>query len=469
MLKSNEIKKFALLTLLICMIATIFSCVGIYLGAYQNAGATSTENLDTQSIELGNLLLNNYKNLEDGKIFDKQVFWNLISQISGVENPNMKTLNTLGAESITSKDIRGFNGEDVIITIDGKKWVASYVSRNTKDEPILTLWLAGSPYNVINMAAWNSQSSDSIGKYPNNLYGTSEVRARTLNNGGGYARRYNDSTLTPVAQNSSSEWAIYTMDKSEVSGSIKEYIEVPNNMQWQLEQKAKDHITSSNYVSNYYYNNNNDALNFGGDGNNGDFSNDSIIDSEGYRGWANDTLWLPSVTETGVSGEEGVWDLTDDIRMSDSSTWLRSTYYYSYYYIQMLYPSGNQSDAIYVNLSQGIRPAFHLNLKLVAENVGQLGMPNPTDVTSEYTGQTQTLANITDESKISWYNSAKMTLEYPSGMTDAGTYQVKVRLISDDEDEVFTGEPDTSKGESADNKDRIFNFTINKKKIGVSV
>ncbi|MDE6471814.1 MAG: hypothetical protein K2L52_02175, partial [Clostridia bacterium] len=94
----------------------------------------------------------------------------------------------------------------------------------------------------------------------------------------------------------------------------------------------------------------------------------------------------------------------------------------------------------------------------------------PTDVESVYNGQAQTLADVSSE-QTKWYDSTKITLSYPTGMTDAGTYKVTAKIsdsaLADDPDYTFKGDPDPSKGE--DEHTRVFNFTIKKKKIGVTV
>ena len=173
----------------------------------------------------------------------------------------------------TSADFRTNNNElgngtkDVVLQIGGKQWIATYLSTNSSGDPILTLWLANSEI----LSSWHVQaeaSTSNPGKYPNICMETSSIRAVTLNNGGGYAKTYNATSLTPVEQDPDSEWAIYTMDG--VAGSLTSFIEVPDNMSWQHDQKALDNVTSSAYKSEFGYNNNNDALDVGGNGKAGD-------------------------------------------------------------------------------------------------------------------------------------------------------------------------------------------------------
>ena len=62
-------------------------------------------------------------------------------------------------------------------------WNVTYLSTNRQGDPIATLWLASSN----NTAKWNMYSDNADGNYPANMYGTSMIRAVTLNNGGKYA------------------------------------------------------------------------------------------------------------------------------------------------------------------------------------------------------------------------------------------------------------------------------------------
>ena len=335
----------AISLIVILAMTMLFAVLGIIFDENKKADAITSSNITTQSTNLGEMLLNGYENDLTGKgyVFDKEIFWELISQISNGTVTDQSGLSTLGTR--TSADFRSYNGDkDVVVTIDGKKWIATYLSKNSSGEPILTLWLANSEIT----ARWHNQSANSNGNYPNNMYGTSEMRAVTLNNGGGYAETYNATSLTPVAQNASSEWAIYTMPS--INGSLTSFIEVPENMSWQHSQSA---LTSSpNQL--YKYNNNNDALDLGGNG-----RTVSYLDKTGYKNWSNDKLWLPSIAEVGVSGEEGIWKASNLTRAQGTNhTWLRSASYLNYLSAYVSTMQGDSTGGSDLSLSEySIRPA----------------------------------------------------------------------------------------------------------------
>ncbi|MDE6613258.1 MAG: hypothetical protein K2K28_01735, partial [Clostridia bacterium] len=131
----------------------------------------------------------------------------------------------------------------------------------------------------------------------------------------------------------------------------------------------------------------------------------------GYGDWADDYLWLPSISEIYKDKNSGVWGLSDEQRATEENVWLRT---------------GNHSNAgevITLN-SYGIinsqtcneylvRPALHLDLT-EAEQAAQLpepevevvfdikstlytcdGLPQPTSCTANYGG-----ANV--EGKFVW-------------------------------------------------------------------
>ena len=458
-IKKNKTRGVFVLSVLIILCLSVASVISFY-STKNNANAIKVENIPSQSTNLGEILLDGYENdtTGKGKVFDGEVFWALISQISNVSNPNMDTIN--GLTTKTSTDFRGYNGgtKDVVVTIGGKKWIATYLSKNESGDPILTLWLA----NSATTSRWNEKYTNSLGKYPSNMYGTSEMRAVTLNNGGGYAKNYNDSALTPVTQDSNSEWAIYTMD--DVKGSLTSFIEVPDNMSWQHNQSAKTSSAQS-------YNFNNDALDIGGSYSNAyNYLTNTAVDKDGYKGWANDRLWLPSVAETGVSGVSGIWKADNSTRANSSYFWLRSAYANVYYTSYRLESAGSSLSNDPVTYSNAVRPAFHLNLKKAVERVGGLGLVEPTDISIGYTGENLTIANAPDEQK-SWYNSEEIDLEYLSAeMKDASTYKVKATVKAElqAEEVKFVGTPDTSDPiYKEDDYTRYFNFTITKKKIGI--
>ncbi|MDE5755572.1 MAG: hypothetical protein K2I23_00545 [Clostridia bacterium] len=457
MYKIKETKKIKIVIAPILAMVMLACCMVAVFGNNQKADAFDAGNISSQSTDIGELV----NSSGSGNPFNETIYWQLIRQISGVANPDRDTLKTL--QVTTAEEFRGINNtKDIVITIGGYKWTATYLSFNKQNDPILTLWYATGDYT----AAFVDYNDDKDGNFPANMYGTSKLRALALNNGGGYAATYNATDLTSVNQDATNKWAIFTMTKEQgVSGSIADYIEVPDNMPWQHDQKAKDCIKTASYLSTtkYNYNNNNDALDYGGDV----VAQGSYVNKTGYANWANDKLWLPSITELGVNGVDGMW-MTSANQRKSTYPWTRSASSESYMFYIMynqygngLYGGWNAYDKDYP-----IRPAFHLNLNAVANS---FALPTPVNVENPYNGQRQSLDDIKDPNKLKWFDDKLMTIEYPNtntyDMIDAGTYSVKVTLKN--QDDKFLGTPDASKGEDA--QTRYFDFKITKKKIGVTL
>ncbi|MDE6210530.1 MAG: hypothetical protein K2G42_00980, partial [Clostridia bacterium] len=474
--KQIRVQKVCLVTII--ALAMLISCIGVISLKCKSTEALTITNGEVSSAQaknLGELLLDGYEGdtTGTGKVFNGAVFFDMIEAITGQKNMKLSDIATL-ALTKTSNDIRNNgnsinNGKDLVVEINGLKWMPTYLSTNSSGEPILTFWLANSSENKVRSANFNTSVTNSKGKYPSPMYGTSWMRASVLNNGGGYAAAYNASSLTSVAQSASSDWAIYTMTKAQgVAGSIKEFIEVPNNVSWQRNQQALTHVTSSEYRTSYGYNNNNDALDLGGNGTAANFLTDATVDTTGYKAWGADSIWLPSIAETGVNGVEGMWKLSNNQRSNSQTVWLRSARYFNYDCVYVLAAGGTGMGVGNVGptYSNGVRPAFHLNLKKVVDRVG---FSEPSDVESQYNGEIQDLSYISDTTKTNWYNTNYMlALSCPTDMKSAKTHAVTVKLDDDAiaTGAVFAGEPDTSKGE--DDYTRVFEFKITPKPLSVT-
>ncbi|MDE5911172.1 MAG: hypothetical protein K2H24_02435, partial [Clostridia bacterium] len=426
------------------VLLTIIISVGIFLtcfgAVYSNhsADAILASNIASQTTNLPELLLEDYETTGGKQVFDLDIFNKLLEQISGIPKANISSISGLGEK--TSADFRTNNGKDIVVTIGGKQWTATYLSQNNKGEPILTFLLADGANDV----RFNSTSTNSDGNYPSNMYGTSAIRAVTLNNGGGYAETYNATSLTPTSKDLSSEWAIYTMDISEgCAGSISKFIEVPDNMSWQHNQSA---LTSAP-EQRFKYNHNNDALDIGGTG------TTSYLNKTGYKNWANDKLWLPSVAETGQNGESGIWKMSNAQRaITRNNTynyfWLRTAMDVDECYraVQMIDSGGSSlSYSAASNIAYyRVRPAFHLNLKLAEESTASV-LSAPSDTFMEYTSERIGVHSL--PTLPSWYvssaydSSALITTLYKNKNTgiaisgglprDEGEYTVEFTLTAD--------------------------------------
>ncbi len=324
----------------------------------------------------------------------------LLQRISGdgsVTTSNMEKINTLAASKTTAAQMRQFSegkaeGEDITVTIGGLKWTVTYLSQDKDGNPILTLWLdnciqdawtgrsstEGEYYGFLNgglYSDWSAHWYDTrtIVKYPANLYGASYIRAVTLNNGGVYSTFATDLS-EDYKPNPDSAFALFTMEESELT----KYIVKPKNVAWQENGEfAKTQIQYQQYnLSNENWSKTLLSTGF--------FSMGCNYASKDYSDtWSNDYLWLPSLTETGYSDTKiGIWDLSVAQRYNaDGSTsevgrsgavnyyWLRSSYEQNGNASYALHPSGADYAIRDTDRHCAVRPAFHLNLALLASAV----------------------------------------------------------------------------------------------------
>ena len=324
------------------------------------------------------------------------------------------TLNTLASNVTTSADIRSksvtVNGvtksssQDVIVRFGGLDWQVVYLSKDTDGNNILTLWLSSSQqdafsgrsrtegeyYGFFDNSLYSDWSVDwhdeNIDSYPSNMYGTSYIRAVTLNNGGQYATSAS-ALSSAYAQNSNSVFARFTME--EVENSLTQYITIPSKVSWQAYQST----AATNSDQDYYLSN--DSIEDPADENLAGkwySSSYNYKDKDGYKDWANDYLWLPSIAETGYNTSNiGLWETSTEQRQNISSSnseitpgvgssnsnygtyvenysWLRSGGYYNASSALAHYPSGGVAAYLNVRLSNAVRPALHLNLNEVLDS-----------------------------------------------------------------------------------------------------
>ncbi|MBD5100336.1 MAG: hypothetical protein HDT29_03545, partial [Clostridiales bacterium] len=221
-IKTRKLKGYIALSILLILCLIMASAMTFY-APNNDAEAIAVENMDSQAADLGNLLLDGYENdtTGTGKVFNGDVFWKLVEKVTDSTSYNKNNIDTLTAVK-TSADFRSKNGnKDIVVTIDGKQWIATYLSTNTSGDPILTFWLANNETTSTWSTGENNYKNSWGNQYTSNLYGTSFIRAVTLNNGGDYADT--DSHMTTNSPKSlTSPWAIYTVPNttSGMKGSL---------------------------------------------------------------------------------------------------------------------------------------------------------------------------------------------------------------------------------------------------------
>ncbi|MDE5549659.1 MAG: hypothetical protein K2J13_05355, partial [Clostridia bacterium] len=429
------------------------------------------------TMDIGDLMLSESKN---GKIFDGDVLQKLYGLVTGNKNATFDDVKNAGKKDSEFFRNTSLNSDkkDLIIKIGQFKWNIVYLSHTSDDENadvILTLLLTDSTQlpSAYQTAQFNtfapSNTATTHTKYPANMYGTSMIRAVTLNNGGKYATSTSALTADEAEQDLDNPFAQYTMDTA--TSSLTDYIVTPGEVQWQRSEQA-------NVANDFKYNLNNDAIDSISSG----FANHnyqitpgaSIVSQEqrtaDYTAWKDDKIWLPSLAEigTGYTGNNnGIWNTNANQRGSSATwSWLRSaaqtTSTRSVVVMQKVgmcvdnNSTGNTgTNNLLANDSYAVRPAFHLNLTKVAEKATVTSTERTGDTTQyksyndvkDFTFEldkinrevvnkvelTATNLDSDDKSKMGTPTTTEITPTYASGgmsfkVKDVGKYTVKITL-----------------------------------------
>ncbi len=443
----------------VALIVAVTSCFFLILFKdFNNVSAFTASNLESGSIDIGDILLDGYAERTDGKVFDGDAMAALYEMLTGSENAKISDVEAL--ETMTSANMRAINGKDIVLTMDGQKWTVTHLTKDRDGNTIVTLWLANSSVKCL----WNKWNIDGpTAPYPTSMYSCSFIRASALNSGGdGYIAKKGDTALTKIEQSEEHMYARLTMPSAE--GSLTDFIVTPA----QVEYQETENNAAGGTIGNSGYTLNNDAYGVPGGTVKYYASKFNWINKAGYTDWKDDYIWLPSITEIGVTSKVyGIWQLSDNQRSNSTNSWSRSGYFRlsnSAYYLSAAGTSTNTSASA---TSYAVRPAFHLNLTEAAKHSGKAALVEPTDVKAEYSGQKLTLDDVAEEEK-DWLDLESMTISYEKDIKDAGVYKVKAEVKADFAEEglVFKGEPDTAAGESK--TIRYFSYTVTKKKIGVT-
>ncbi|MDE5549360.1 MAG: hypothetical protein K2J13_03810, partial [Clostridia bacterium] len=371
-IQKRKLKGYIALSVLIIMCLIMASAMTFFL-PNKNAEAYTSANLPSSIGQIYNAEYNIFDKYNLDVLATKGGFTDFDDMVSKATSGTTKTATDFGN---TTLDF-GVFGNNVSKNLT---WMPVYLSKTTTGEAILTLWLAStessntSSQQEIAPYATSYNTNSSVQPYCN-MYATSYVRAKVLNNSGLYYTNYgnNGAAGSPTSvsytatSNGSNKYEQLT------TGNLAQYLATPSQVAWQA---------NANYQAN-------------------DLAFTGYTHSQ-YKNWQNDKLWLPSLYETYTSNltanstattftdNGGLWKLSTTQRSNNYYMYLRSGKYnnngiYSTLDNYILGANGGNSNAGYnyetVVTSCGIRPALHLNLTKVAETDA---FPIPSYKTTEY-------------------------------------------------------------------------------------
>ncbi len=296
------------------------------------------------------------------------------------------------------------NDAEFVVTLGGLKWTPVFLSTtnegkdNESHDVILTLWLAdnqqdawadrkadeGDYYGFLDGALYSEFAADwyemnPTEAYPAHMYGTSYVRAVTLNNGGAYATSGTQAETVEKSKNSA--FATFTMPEF----GLTQYLVTPEQVAWQESgQSAK--LQFEHY---FYFDLPNENWGSKEKVPDIDFIDDyNYAGKEGNDAWKDDYLWLPSISETGYSETlSGIWQTSQAQRALGKTSvsgnvgmvtgrllqesWLRSGFQDHARTAHTLIADGSDRLWDYVSAAMAVRPALHLNLTEVARSLNK--------------------------------------------------------------------------------------------------
>lgn len=377
-MKKKNFTKFAIG----CMLAVAFALpLGMPSGVNVNAATPTTEKVK----ELWN---------DGSKTFNSDNLLTLFKQVSGKDDftfGDFPSIYDLATAKTTSATFRGnavstkLAGDDIVVTLGGLDWTPTYLSMDKNDNPILTLLLETPLTNgsqSLKSKWWGGQyaSCTPDAKYPLGMYGTSYMRAVVLNNGGQYIQnKENLEELTEATPTAVHNLAAFTYDRKDDDGEtdivdLRDFLVQPKDVAWQEDGQSTLNLQAIYYKSsNENWKKNQDDTGFSSENADRTFN---FSDREYYDQWANDYVWLPSLSEIGFfkdgTPRDGIWHLSESQRDFDdldanNSYWLRSALWNSA--SSALCMKNDGQEWTYFNVTsyeKGVRPALHLNLSKAA-------------------------------------------------------------------------------------------------------
>ena len=288
-----------------------------------------------------------------GGTFDKDNLGALLTQLGMNDGSNLEqrvanygtgTLQSSSSRVGTGTPTRDYNqtkqiaSQGIIVEFGGIKWLAAFLSMTNdgKSDVVLTLWQAEVTNVDSNKATWCDTTTSGYGTssqntevdYPANMYGTSKIRAVTLNNGGTYST--SATTTTEWEQSKENKYAKFNMDEYVVDGTTKksnisQYLVAPRYLDWQKEQvipSGWNWTEQGKALNNQHW---------------GKMGKSSYYDASrypyyeektNYAQWADDLIWLPSCAEVGNEYKSvensGIWLTSKTQRSASDIVWLRT-------------------------------------------------------------------------------------------------------------------------------------------------
>ena len=181
-------KKFYIISFILIIIV-LFSLFGFENLIKSHKVDAISSNLIVENI--GNLMLPDNEQ-KAGVVFDRNKLRSLYKRLINKDKATFDdVVDAVNIKNYASDDFRAsdtLNKSNVVVEFGGYTWYAVYLTKNSSGDIILTLWMTDNEQieSGYEKAIYNQFNSMYLTTIPSDMYGTSKVRAVSLNNGGVY-------------------------------------------------------------------------------------------------------------------------------------------------------------------------------------------------------------------------------------------------------------------------------------------
>ena len=283
----------------------LLMCVTLLCGALfavqnNNKKAYAVAN-SSNSVNIGDILVPNYET-KTNKIFNSNtldVLYNNLTGKSGAEFSDVENMfnvssnyqNWFGSNIIQAPKIQqNAGGKAVVLKFGGLEWFITSLTKDRDGENVIaTLWLTDPAQLTYNKySVWGQYSASAS---LSEMYGTSYIRAVTLNAGGEYLNA--SGTRVPYTQKTSNnDFVKFTVP--DVAGSLTNFIVQPEQIAYQGSLSWNVVYGNTPNIPNENYGTGSNGYPLPQGGYSGSFNLSTI---NGYDVWKNDYIWLPAVSE----------------------------------------------------------------------------------------------------------------------------------------------------------------------------
>ena len=138
-------RKYSLITGLsaaVIIVAILLCLCFVSFNNIKDVLAFTGENIAEGVVNIGDILLENYADRTDSKVFNEDAMATLYEKLTG-DSAKTDISDIDALDTLTAADIRANNGgKDILLTMDGQQWTVTHLTKDSSGNTIATLWQA---------------------------------------------------------------------------------------------------------------------------------------------------------------------------------------------------------------------------------------------------------------------------------------------------------------------------------------